>query len=38
MLKAVCVIEHTYRRSADDTNWIEIHREMNELLGKQYMH
>ena len=37
MLKAVCVIEHTYRRSAD-TNWIEIHREMNELLGKQYMH
>ena len=34
MLKVVCLVEHTYRRSVD-TNLVEIHAEMSELLDKQ---
>ena len=36
MLKVVCLVEHTcmHRRSVD-TNLVEIHAEMSELLDKQ---
>ena len=36
MLKVVCLVEHTYvgLRSVD-TNLVEIHAEMSELLDKQ---
>ena len=34
MLKVACLVEHTYRRSVD-TNLVEIHAEMSELLDKQ---
>ena len=33
MLKVVCLVEHTYRRSVD-TNLVEIHAEMSKLLDK----
>ena len=31
MLKVVCLVEHTYRRSVD-RNLVEIHAEISELL------
>ena len=34
MLKVVCLVEHTHRRNVD-TNLVEIHAEMSELLDKQ---
>ena len=34
MLKVVCLVEHIHRRSVD-TNLVEIHAEMSELLDKQ---
>ena len=34
MLKVFCLVEHIHRRSID-TNLIEIHAEMSELLDKQ---
>ena len=36
MLKVVFLVEHTYiRRRSVDTNLVEIHAEMSELLDKQ---
>ena len=37
MLKVVCLVEHTWR--SVDTNLVEIHAEISELLDKQvYMY
>ena len=33
MLKVVCLVEHTWR--SVDTNLVEIHAEMSELLDKE---
>ena len=36
MLKVVCLVEHIYiHRRSVDTNLVEIHAEMSELLDKQ---
>ena len=35
MLKVVCLVEHTIHRRSIDTNLVEIHAEMSELLDKQ---
>ena len=35
MLKVVCLVEHRLHRRSVDTNLVEIHAEMSELLDKQ---